>query len=303
MSKKIIWIASYPKSGNTLVRAILASLFFTKDGIFSFEILNKIQLFEHAQRLSFIKEENIEDYNKLSDLKILSKYWIKMQSKKNLSLQDKEFCFLKTHSAQLIYFDNYFTDIKRTLGFIYIIRDPRDVAVSYARYSKNTLDETILHMTKNTTAIDYATKNKTSIDYYQDTPENKIKPTALISRWDVHVKSWELFRVPNLVLRYENLIKNKKEIIYKIINFFEKNYNFKFHNIDHKIENIITSTDFETLKKSEEKYGFDEAIKNQSFFNVGKSQQWKTRLNKTQKNLIENEFKEEMVKFKYLQEF
>ena len=300
MSKKIIWIASYPKSGNTLVRAILASLFFTKDGIFSFEILNKIQLFEHAQRLSFIKEENIEDYNKLSDLKILSKYWIKMQSKKNLSLQDKEFCFLKTHSAQLIYFDNYFTDIKRTLGFIYIIRDPRDVAVSYARYSKNTLDETILHMTKNTTAIDYATKNKTSIDYYQDTPENKIKPTALISRWDVHVKSWELFRVPNLVLRYENLIKKKKEIIYKIINFFEKNYNFKFHNIDHKIENIITSTDFETLKKNEKKYGFDEAIKNQSFFNVGKSQQWKTQLNPAQKNLIENEFKEEMVKFKYL---
>ena len=225
-----------------------------------------------------------------------------MQSKKNLVLQDKEFCFLKTHSAQLMYCDNYFTDIKRTLGFIYIIRDPRDVAVSYARYSKNTLDETILHMTKNTTAIDYATKNKTSIDYHQDIPENKIKPTALISRWDVHVKSWEVFQVPNLVLRYEDLIKKKKKIIYKIIVFFEKNYNFKFHNVDHKIANIISSTDFETLKKAEEKYGFDEALKNQSFFNVGKSKQWKTQLNKTQKNLIENEFKEEMVKFKYLQE-
>ena len=44
MSKKIFWIASYPKSGNTLIRAILASLFFTKDGIFSFEILKKILL-------------------------------------------------------------------------------------------------------------------------------------------------------------------------------------------------------------------------------------------------------------------
>ena len=36
------------------------------------------------------------------------------------------------------------------------------------------------------------------------------------------------------------------------------------------------------------------------FFNVGKSQQWKTQLNSTQKNLIENEFRDEMVKFKYL---
>ena len=95
MSKKIIWIASYPKSGNTLVRAILASLFFTKDGIFSFEILKKIQLFEHIQRLNFIKEENIEDYKKLSDLKTLSKYWIKMQSKKNLVLEEKRVLFFK----------------------------------------------------------------------------------------------------------------------------------------------------------------------------------------------------------------
>ena len=290
MSKKIFWIASYPKSGNTLIRAILASLFFTQDGIFSFEILKKILLFENFQRLNFIKKENIQDYKKLSDLKILSKYWLKMQSKENLDLRDGEFCFLKTHSAQLTYFDNYFTDIKQTLGFIYIIRDPRDVSISYTHHSINSLDETILHMTNKTAAIDYE----------QNTIENKIKPIVFVSRWDVHAKSWGLFQVPNLVLRYEDLVEKKKEIIYRIINFFEKNYNFKFHNIDHKIENIIASTDFETLKKNEEKYGFDEAIKDQPFFNVGKSQQWKTQLNSTQKNLIENEFRDEMVKFKYL---
>jgi len=286
----IFWVASYPKSGNTIMRAILASLFFTKDGIFSFEILKRILLFENTQRLNFIKKENAKDFKKLSDLKIISKYWLKMQSKKNLGLKDDEFCFLKTHSAQLMYFDNYFTDIKRTLGFIYIIRDPRDVAISYAHHSTNSLDETIAHMTNNTA----------SIDYDQNKPEHKIKPNALLSRWDVHVKSWALFHVPNLTLRYEDLIKKKKEIIFKIINFFEKNYNFKFHNIDHKIENIIKSTEFETLKKNEEKYGFDEAIKNKPFFNVGKSQQWKAQLNPTQKNLIENKFKEEMIKFKYL---
>ena len=291
MSKKIIWIASYPKSGNTLIRAILSSLFFTKDGIFSFEILKKILLFENFQNLNFIKKENIQDYKKLSDLKILSKYWLKMQSKENLGLKDGEFCFLKTHSAQLTYFDNYFTDIKHTLGFIYIIRDPRDVLISYTHHLISSLDETILHMTNKTA----------SIQYVQNTIENKIQPIAFVSRWDVHAKSWGLFQVPNLVLRYEDLVEKKKEIIYRIINFFEKNYNFKFHNIDHKIENIIASTDFETLKKNEEKYGFDEKInKDIPFFNVGKSQQWKTQLNSTQKNLIENEFRDEMVKFKYL---
>ena len=200
MSKKIFWIASYPKSGNTLIRAILSSLFFTKDGIFSFEILKKILLFENAQRLNFIKKENMQDYKKLSDLKYLSKYWLKMQSKENLGLRDGEFCFLKTHSAQLTYFDNYFTDIKQTLGFIYIIRDPRDVSISYTHHSINSLDETILHMANNTAAIDYE----------QNTIEDKIKPYVLLSRWDVHVKSWVLFQVPNLVLRYEDLCRKKE---------------------------------------------------------------------------------------------
>ena len=38
-----------------------------------------------------------------------------MQSKKNLGLQDNEFCFLKTHSAQLMYFDNYFSVYKKNM--------------------------------------------------------------------------------------------------------------------------------------------------------------------------------------------
>ena len=35
--KKILWIASYPKSGNTWMRAIISSLFFSNNGKFSFE--------------------------------------------------------------------------------------------------------------------------------------------------------------------------------------------------------------------------------------------------------------------------
>ena len=41
----IIWIASYPKSGNTWVRSIIASLLYTNDGIFDLRLLNKIDQF------------------------------------------------------------------------------------------------------------------------------------------------------------------------------------------------------------------------------------------------------------------
>ena len=42
MSKHIFWLASYPKSGNTLIRAILSSLFFTENGIFNLKLLESI---------------------------------------------------------------------------------------------------------------------------------------------------------------------------------------------------------------------------------------------------------------------
>ena len=62
MSKHIFWIASYPKSGNTLLRAILSSLFFSKDGTFSFELIKTIQGLENKWRLNFIKENNPNDF-------------------------------------------------------------------------------------------------------------------------------------------------------------------------------------------------------------------------------------------------
>ena len=51
----IIWIASYPKSGNTWVRSIIASLLYTKDGIFDLKLLNKIE----KNLVNFLIQRNI----------------------------------------------------------------------------------------------------------------------------------------------------------------------------------------------------------------------------------------------------
>ena len=44
----IIWLASYPKSGNTLIRAILTSLIFSEDGIVDFKNLHRISNFSNG---------------------------------------------------------------------------------------------------------------------------------------------------------------------------------------------------------------------------------------------------------------
>ena len=62
MNKHIFWISSYPKSGNTLVRAIITGLFFSNDGKVTFEDMRHIGLFETARRLNFIKSINKKDF-------------------------------------------------------------------------------------------------------------------------------------------------------------------------------------------------------------------------------------------------
>ena len=78
---KIIWIASYPKSGNTWIRSIISSMFLTKTGKFNFNLLDSIKVFDIPSRYEFVKYVNKIDYKKLNDLNILSKYWLDSQKK------------------------------------------------------------------------------------------------------------------------------------------------------------------------------------------------------------------------------
>ena len=108
MNKHIFWISSYPKSGNTLVRAILLGLFFSKDGKISLENIDNIGLFETTRRLNFITKINKKDFYNLNDLKTLSKYWQKIQTNQELEIK-KGFGFLKTHSCLVSVKNNFFT--------------------------------------------------------------------------------------------------------------------------------------------------------------------------------------------------
>jgi len=79
---KIIWISSYPKSGNTWVRSIVASLLYTAKGIFNFDLLKLITQFEKKTNYEFIQKLSDNDYKKFNkDLACISKYWIEAQKK------------------------------------------------------------------------------------------------------------------------------------------------------------------------------------------------------------------------------
>ena len=80
-------------------------------------------------------------------------------------------------------------------------------------------------------------------------------PVSFISSWDKHVISWTSnnWKFPLLILKFEDLVYKKEDIIRTIANFFTNNYGFKFHNLDQKIINILKTTSFSNLKKEETK--------------------------------------------------
>tara|TARA_B100001057_G_scaffold432973_1_gene461482 strand:+ start:324 stop:1151 length:828 start_codon:yes stop_codon:yes gene_type:complete len=273
---KNIFLASYPKSGNTWIRAIIGN-FYNFDKEFSLKTLKSIPL------LSIKKNFDEFENKKYSDNNVLHFDWVSqniIQSQKILNKNSNHLNIFKTHSVR----HKKFTNETVNAGFIYIIRDPRDVVVSYKNFSGKNLDEIINEL---------LFEKKIMI--------NTNGAQELLSTWELNVLSWLNYNtVPRLIIKYEDLKLNLREIVIKIKEFLNKTHKIKLNLSDTDIDKIIQNTNFNYLKKIEDKHGFDESSKHSRFFRAGTSNQWKDILSKTQTQLIENNLKTLMKHFNYI---
>ena len=127
----IIWLASYPKSGNTWVRSFLTN-YFSGSSEFNFNQLDKIERFPTPELMDQLKI----NYHSLSE--IVSN-WIHMQEFINIK---NDMTYLKTHNAMCTVNNHPYTNKENTAGFIYLVRDPRDVILSYSKHLNIDLNET-----------------------------------------------------------------------------------------------------------------------------------------------------------------
>jgi len=293
MDKHIFWLASYPKSGNTLIRAILSSLFFTIDGTFNLKLLEYIRQFETTYNIYKAKKLIGKDLYNLNDISIFYKYLLKIQHKENLGFKE-DFKFFKTHSGNFKINNNAFTAKENIRGVIYVIRDPRDICVSWSNHTGGSYDQSVDFMTNELQSLLWV-KGKNNLF------ENNNIPPSFISSWDKHVISWTSnnWEIPLLIVKFEDLVYKKEDTIRIIASFFSNNYGFKFQNLDQKVINILETTSFSNLKKEESNKGFIEAQKGRKFFKKGTKDQWKNKLNKDQLLKIEDKFKVVMNKFDY----
>ena len=277
----IVWCASYPKSGNTWIRAIIVSLLYSEDGIFNFNMLKKMGQFPIRHQF----KDFIEDY---SNLKKISEHWIKAQEKINI---DGKLRIFKTHHGNYNFFGNNFTNKKNTCGVIYVVRDPRNMITSIANHYQHDLK----------TSADFLLEEKKLL-FTTDPKNPRYKSeeniVSLLGSWKDHYNSWKISS-NSIIIRYEDLVADTKSQINKLIMFLKKFGDFKTNN--KKIDNIIRTTSFETLQEREKKDGFKEAVsKKIKFFNLGPKNNWKNIIDEKLIYKIEKNFKKEMKELNYL---
>tara|TARA_Y100000389_G_scaffold16412_1_gene14504 strand:- start:422 stop:1261 length:840 start_codon:yes stop_codon:yes gene_type:complete len=277
-----IWLASYPKSGNTLVRSMLTAYFFSEEGFYDFELLRNIKQFPKKK---LFERMGIDIRNE----KEVVRNYIKVQetiNKKN-SLQ-----FLKTHSYLFNIDNSPFTDLNNSLGVIYIVRDPRNVVTSWANFADISIEES-------------SDKLINGLKTGGQTDKDEIK--TYINNWKTNYNSWKAFEFQHkyLLIKYEDLVKNTKVEFEKILKFVFKLKNQKFEINKKKFENVIKTTSFEIMKNLEKKKGFYESQKDKEgkkipFFNLGSKNCWKRLLDPKIIIQIETAFKQEMIELGYL---
>ena len=239
--KNVVWVASYPKSGNTWVRSILYAA--TQGRVDLNRIGDLIPSFPACV-------ERVASDNGITEIDDPATLWEQAQGWIS-SLPGNR--VIKTHNLCGTVSGTRFPLPRCTLAAIYVVRDPRDVAVSYTNHFGRTLEQAV--------SLLQTEDNFTFLE------ENAFRK-SVIGSWRTNVQSWMNAEFPVLIVRYEDLLVAPEKEIQRILDFLGMKPIMA-------PEQIAKATSFSSLSRSEAEQGFDEASgKAVNFFHKGKIGQW-----------------------------
>ena len=247
-SSRISWIQSYPRSGNTWVRAFLHTYMASEESV---NLKNMARAFPHDSNATLFESLMREEVSKLKPVDIGAKrheFLIKAcgQAKNDLIMRSH---LLQTDWAEKATFHPNFSR-----AAVVVVRDPRDVAISIAADMKMPVDAAIANMAQ----PQFALLSKGT------TPQP-------IGSWTRNVMSW-LVRpsMPRLFIKYEDLLENPRREFIRVLSFLNLPIDFE------KFEKALNATTFEKMVEAEAADGYGVMhSKENPFFRSGKAGQWR----------------------------
>ncbi|HET6913132.1 MAG TPA: sulfotransferase domain-containing protein [Rhodanobacteraceae bacterium] len=273
----IVWLASYPKSGNTWMRAFLANLIANRaEPLAPNELKNYADDEALPERFSELagRPSHELDFDQIAELRPRVHALIAQRAQGTR--------LVKSHNMTGSVDGHPLYNWQVSAGAIHVVRNPLDVAVSMTHHFGLTADEAIERLANENVA----------------TANDEMFVAQMLGSWSRHVAGWaeiaERLGSKVLVLRYEDLLEKPAKHFAKAA---------KLLGIQDKarIERAVRHASFGTLSTLEKREGFIEAANEQSrFFRAGRANQWREALSREQVARVVHDHREQMARFKYL---
>ena len=272
----ILWLASYPKSGNTWFRVFLSNLLSEDpvdiNNLSTDSIASARAIFDHttAMKSSYLTMEEIDA--------------LRPEVYEHLSNNATRHLYVKIHDAYTILADKR-PLIPQTATFkvIYIVRNPLDVSISFSHHNSCDIDNTITNMRNSGFCF---------CDNIYGCP-NQLRQKLL--SWGEHVVSWLESPLDVLCLRYEDMKLHAKETFTTAVRFMEIECS------DQQIESAIKNSDIKSLKEQEQQNSFREKpMGMESFFRKGEVGAWRGTLSDEQVKQLVDDHQDVMRRLEYI---
>lgn len=275
----IIWMASYQKSGNTWLRAFLHHLFADAEKPLPLSDTRGGEVSASASSLHWFQALDPRPPAQWSDA---DRAAMRLKVQKAIAASRRGSVFCKTHMPLIMIAGVPTIEMSVTAGAIYIVRDPRDVAVSFADFHGIGIDAAIASL---------ATRNL-------EVPASERQIAEPMGSWSQHVASWTGRPSPAIhIVRYEDLHADPEMAFGAIAAFLRLDAPAE------RIARAVGHTSFATLRAMEDRDGFDERSPAQErFFRKGVAGGWREVLSAEQVRRIEDDHGEQMARMGYARE-
>lgn len=276
----IDWLASYPKSGNTWMRMLLANYYREDDqphDINTPGVTNGIA----SSRMRFDELLCLDSTILTADeIAQLQPHVFEVLLQLNPVAQ-----WMKVHDAQARLPDGRWLLPPHVSGSaVYLIRNPLDVAVSRAFHDGHgDMEKAVTMLCNPDTWV--AGGSKTQL-------------RQVMGDWSHHVASWvDQQAIPVMVVRYEDMLADTAAELARVIAFARPD-----DEIDQaRLEQAVDNAAFDKLQAAEAEKGFREVgTRQERFFRSGKAGDWVNHLSQAQVARMRDTHAEMMARFGYL---